>query len=231
MILLMTNPLRSAAQLRAARARVRGARLPRRDRLLHQRDHAPRAPDPAHAVARRAGRATRSRSTCSRCATWRSGRGRSCRRRRSGPRPGRCSRRSRARLLGMGQLPEQAVDDFVFRQLADAARSRRRRRWDGLTVDEVLAKVDGGDRPRAHHRHAAAHRPARRRLRAPAGRPHARASLQEAPHGIDLGPLEPRLAEVINTASGQIELAPPHDDERPRAPARAHGERTRASCC
>jgi len=35
------------------------------------------------------------------------------------------------------------------------------------------------------------------------------ARLQHAPHGIDLGPLEPRLAEVIDTESGRIELTPP----------------------
>ncbi len=29
-----------------------------------------------------------------------------------------------------------------------------------------------------------------------------------APHGIDLGPLEPRLPEVLRTPSGKVELAP-----------------------
>lgn len=33
--------------------------------------------------------------------------------------------------------------------------------------------------------------------------------LEEAPHGIDLGPLEPRVPDVLVTASGRIELAPP----------------------
>jgi len=32
--------------------------------------------------------------------------------------------------------------------------------------------------------------------------------LKAAPHGIDLGPLRPRLAEVLRTPSGRIELAP-----------------------
>jgi anaerobic selenocysteine-containing dehydrogenase len=32
--------------------------------------------------------------------------------------------------------------------------------------------------------------------------------LLEHPHGIDLGPLTPRLPEVLRTASGQVELAP-----------------------
>jgi anaerobic selenocysteine-containing dehydrogenase len=34
------------------------------------------------------------------------------------------------------------------------------------------------------------------------------AALQEAEHGVDLGPLEPRLPNVLGTASGAIELAP-----------------------
>ncbi|MEE8580735.1 MAG: molybdopterin-dependent oxidoreductase [Myxococcota bacterium] len=33
-------------------------------------------------------------------------------------------------------------------------------------------------------------------------------ALREHPHGIDLGPLEPRLPERLNTRSGKIELAP-----------------------
>jgi anaerobic selenocysteine-containing dehydrogenase len=32
--------------------------------------------------------------------------------------------------------------------------------------------------------------------------------LEEAPHGIDLGPLEPRIPEVLRTPTGKIELAP-----------------------
>ena len=34
------------------------------------------------------------------------------------------------------------------------------------------------------------------------------ADLEAAPHGIDLGPLQPRLPGVLRTPSGQIELAP-----------------------
>lgn len=33
--------------------------------------------------------------------------------------------------------------------------------------------------------------------------------LEENPHGVDLGPLQPRLPEVLRTPSGKIELAPP----------------------
>ncbi|MGV0803906.1 hypothetical protein ABQF26_43390, partial [Mycolicibacterium elephantis] len=34
------------------------------------------------------------------------------------------------------------------------------------------------------------------------------ARLKAAPHGIDLGPLQPRLAQVLRTPTGRIELAP-----------------------
>jgi anaerobic selenocysteine-containing dehydrogenase len=33
--------------------------------------------------------------------------------------------------------------------------------------------------------------------------------LEAAPHGIDLGPMRPRLPDVLRTPSGKIELAPP----------------------
>jgi anaerobic selenocysteine-containing dehydrogenase len=34
-------------------------------------------------------------------------------------------------------------------------------------------------------------------------------ALERAPHGVDLGPLAPRIPEVLRTPSGKIELAPP----------------------
>src|SRR5690606_6162091 len=33
--------------------------------------------------------------------------------------------------------------------------------------------------------------------------------LADHPHGVDLGPLEPRVPDVLTTASGKVELAPP----------------------
>jgi anaerobic selenocysteine-containing dehydrogenase len=113
-----------------------------------------------------------------------------------------------ARLLGFGHLPEQAVDDFVFRQLATQAVATTSTRWEGLDVDEVFAKVDGGIGPErvvdlllrvGPHGDGFGRRPDGLTL----------ARLKQSPHGIDLGPLEPRLAEVIDTASGLIELTPP----------------------
>ena len=35
------------------------------------------------------------------------------------------------------------------------------------------------------------------------------ARLEESPHGVDLGPLQPRIPELLRTQSGKIELAPP----------------------
>jgi len=46
------------------------------------------------------------------------------------------------------------------------------------------------------------------------------AQLEEHPHGVDLGPLQPRIPESLRTPSGKIELAPPTilaDVERLRA--------------
>jgi anaerobic selenocysteine-containing dehydrogenase len=51
------------------------------------------------------------------------------------------------------------------------------------------------------------------------------AKLEAAPHGIDLGPLEPRIPELLRTESGKIELAPEPivtDVERLRAAAARH---------
>ena len=35
-------------------------------------------------------------------------------------------------------------------------------------------------------------------------------AFRDRPHGIDMGPLVPRLAEVLATPSGKVELAPPY---------------------
>jgi anaerobic selenocysteine-containing dehydrogenase len=46
------------------------------------------------------------------------------------------------------------------------------------------------------------------------------AALEAAPHGVDLGPLMPRIPELLRTASGKIELAPqPVLDDLPRLEA------------
>jgi anaerobic selenocysteine-containing dehydrogenase len=46
------------------------------------------------------------------------------------------------------------------------------------------------------------------------------ADLEAAPHGVDLGPLTPRLPDVLSTESGKIELAPePITTDLPRLAA------------
>jgi anaerobic selenocysteine-containing dehydrogenase len=123
-----------------------------------------------------------------------------------------------ARLMGVGHLPAQAVDDLVFRQFAAGAVESSD--WEGLDVDEALAKVEGGIGPA---------RLVDLLLRVgPYGDGFGRradgltlARVQAAEHGIDLGPLQPRLAEVIHTESGAIELAPATMlDDLPRLRAR-----------
>ena len=51
------------------------------------------------------------------------------------------------------------------------------------------------------------------------------AKLEASPHGIDMGPMRPRLPEVLRTPSGKIELAP-RGDRRRRAAARGRARRS-----
>jgi anaerobic selenocysteine-containing dehydrogenase len=112
-----------------------------------------------------------------------------------------------ARLMGLGGMPAQDVDDFVLRQFAEGVVGDGCP-WPGLTVDEIVAKVDGGIGPEriidmvlrvGPYGDGFGRRPGGLSL----------AAVKAAPHGIDLGPLSPRLREVINTESGLIDLAPP----------------------
>lgn len=128
-----------------------------------------------------------------------------------------------ARLMGLAGMPDQAVDDFILRKFAEGA-VEQDCPWPGLSVDEVVGKVEGGIGP---------DRIVDMLLRiGPYGDGFGRrhdgltlAKLQAAAHGIDLGPLQPRLPEIINTPSGVIELAPPtmmHDLPRLRAHVATH---------
>jgi anaerobic selenocysteine-containing dehydrogenase len=97
------------------------------------------------------------------------------------------------------ELSADAMDDILAATVAHQAVSDSASRLHGSTVETVLesvAPLRGVDRVLDI------------RLRSsPAG-----LTLQEvmdAPHGIDLGPLTPRLPEVLRTPSGRIEFAPP----------------------
>jgi len=111
-----------------------------------------------------------------------------------------------ARMMGLGEMPLQAIDDFIFRQFAQNAVGDDTP-WEGLTVDEVVEKCAGigPDRILDMLLRIGPHGDGFGRT--PDGLTLAR--LQGAPHGIDLGPLTPRLREVINTEDGLIDLAPP----------------------
>ena len=130
-----------------------------------------------------------------------------------------------ARLMGLKDVPLATVDDFVLRQFAEGATGEDSA-WPDLGVDEIVAKVEGGIGPErlidmllriGPYGDGFGRRPDGLTL----------AKLKDASHGIDLGPLVPRLHEVINTESGMIELAPAtmlNDIVRLRAHMAAQGD-------
>ena len=110
-----------------------------------------------------------------------------------------------APLMGLGDAPIDAVDDAVFSQIAQNALMKST--LDGITLDEVMAGLAGQRGPEriidllirlGEHGDGFGRRADGLTLEAIAAQP----------HGIDLGPLRPRLNEVLSTASGKIELGP-----------------------
>jgi anaerobic selenocysteine-containing dehydrogenase len=101
----------------------------------------------------------------------------------------------------------EAFDDFVIRSMVERELKSPTSALTGRNADEImeaLAPRRGPDRALDLMLRAG---PYGDRFGAdPQGLTLAR--LEAAPHGIDLGPLEPRIPEVIRTASGKIELAP-----------------------
>jgi anaerobic selenocysteine-containing dehydrogenase len=115
-----------------------------------------------------------------------------------------------ARLMGLAGMPLEDVDAFVLHGYVEGAvaANGENGRWSGLTVEEVIGKLGNEAGPErlvdmllriGPYGDGFGRRPEGLTL----------AKLQEARHGIDLGPLEPRLDEIINTVSDEIELAPP----------------------
>jgi anaerobic selenocysteine-containing dehydrogenase len=111
-----------------------------------------------------------------------------------------------ARLMGMGEVPPRVVDDFIFEHFAKGVLADGCA-WEGLTFEEMKRALADSVGPQrlvdmllrtGPYGDGFGRRPEGLTL----------AVVQAAPHGIDLGPLEPRLAEVIDTESGRIELAP-----------------------
>jgi hypothetical protein len=112
-----------------------------------------------------------------------------------------------APFMGMTDRSIKDIDDVLFRQLVTEA-VKHNGSWSGLTTDEIMAKLDGAIGPE---------RVIDMLVRlGPYGDGFGRrrdgltlAQVRASTHGIDLGPLQPRLREILNTPSGMIELAPP----------------------
>jgi anaerobic selenocysteine-containing dehydrogenase len=110
-------------------------------------------------------------------------------------------------FMGKVDQPEKEIDDLIFQKLASQA-VKVNRAWPGLSVEDIGKTLDGRHGPE---------RIIDLLLRlGPYGDGFGRradgltlAQVKAAEHGIDLGPLQPRLREVLNTPSGVIELAPP----------------------
>ncbi len=116
------------------------------------------------------------------------------------------------RLTGVatGQGPDadiEALDAFVAGELVRREVGKAGNRLEGRDADEILAEINAYSGPE---------RLLELMLRAgpygdrfgedPEGL--TMAKLEESPHGIDLGPLRPRIPEMLRTPSGRIELAP-----------------------
>lgn len=108
------------------------------------------------------------------------------------------------RLVGVatGQGPDAdigAIDDFVLRAAIGREVGDAHSPWHGRDVEECVAEL--------------APRTGTARLidmmlrTGPYGL--TLADLEAQPHGIDLGPLQPRMPAVLRTPSGKVELAPP----------------------
>src|SRR5205085_2740026 len=116
---------------------------------------------------------------------------------------------ARLALIGAGVQADDPglVDDEIVRSIAAAAVTDPSSPVEGRDADELIAAL--GDRPRPE-------RLLDLMLRTgPYGdgfgaRPDGLSldALLAAPHGVDLGPLEPRLPDVLRTPSGMVELAP-----------------------
>jgi anaerobic selenocysteine-containing dehydrogenase len=116
------------------------------------------------------------------------------------------------RLAGIasGQGPEidiEAFDDFVIRSMVERELKSPTSPLSGRSTDEILAALElrgGPDRALDLMLRVG---PYGDRFGAdPEGLTLGR--LEDTPHGIDFGPLQSRIPEVLRTPSGKIELAP-----------------------
>jgi len=139
--------------------------------------------------------------------------------------------------IALGQPPTAdvaALDDFVVRQQIESILKTGDSPLAGRTADDVLAALAPRRGPErlldlllrtGPYGDWFGSRPGGLSL----------ATLEANPHGLDLGPLEPRIPEVLRTPTGKIELAPEailadvprlrRALERPRAPFMLIGRR------
>jgi anaerobic selenocysteine-containing dehydrogenase len=113
---------------------------------------------------------------------------------------------------GLGADADPALaDDAAIRELVGRAVADPHSPFHGRTTDEALAELAPRTGPERMLDFMLRAGPYRLTLD----------TLLEHPHGVDLGPLQPRLPEVLRTPSGMVELAP--------EPLVADVERLRAS--
>jgi anaerobic selenocysteine-containing dehydrogenase len=91
------------------------------------------------------------------------------------------------------------LDEMILSQVLGGAAATPGSPFEGRDVAELRAGLDGDSGPELML-------DAMLRL-GPYGL--SLAALRDNPHGIDLGPLQPRLGELLCTPSGRVELAPP----------------------
>jgi anaerobic selenocysteine-containing dehydrogenase len=107
------------------------------------------------------------------------------------------------RLVGVvsGQGPDAdvaAIDDYIIREAARRETGDEHSPLHGREIDDVLAELEPRRGTARLLDLMLRSGPYRMTL----------ADLEAAPHGIDLGPLQPRLPEVLRTPTGTIDLAP-----------------------
>ncbi|MEV7097686.1 molybdopterin oxidoreductase family protein [Amycolatopsis sp. NPDC051045] len=96
------------------------------------------------------------------------------------------------------QVPASAVDEGFIEQLLTGATQMPGSPVEGMDVATLRATIEGDDGPEQILDTLLKFGPYGLSL----------AKLKEKPNGIDLGPLEPRLKELVCTPSGKIELTP-----------------------
>jgi anaerobic selenocysteine-containing dehydrogenase len=114
-----------------------------------------------------------------------------------------------ATLTGQGSNPNLAdLDDAVFGMLVGGAVAEPSSRIHGRAAEDIFAATDGVRGPErildflvrtGHYGDGYGQDPEGLTLQ----------RLQESPHGIDLGPLQPRFPDDLCTVSGRVELAHP----------------------